>query len=228
MIHNIRVDTKEAEDYLTRLNQDNQLAFAVSKATNNLLKLIQSAIQGDMRARVNLRRVAFNLQGIKVFKWSKKRDLLGILGIDPRLNNLIRLQTGQDHIPLNGRKYISVPNPVVFGNRIILKTNPLKASNLGLHDTPQGIQGNNGTFLVHPKDGSEPIILQRTQKANLKKKGKKGTDKGTGVRLLHFLRRSTKTTKKIDFYGIAYNIINTHLKDELIKACDEAIKSARK
>lgn len=222
------IDTRQVETYLYNIGKEDQLGFAVSLAINRILNMIQLAVMEDMQAKIDFRRLAFNLRAIKINPQDRatKHKLLGIIHIDPIASNLLRLETGSDHIPINGRKYLPVPNPTVFGNKVITKDNPLQIGNLKLRDTPFGTKGDQGTFLI--ESGGKPFVIQRTKKAGSKGKGKKGTNKETGTRLLYSLVQRTTTPVKLNFRAIATKIVNQHFREELIKAVNRAISTAKK
>lgn len=222
----INVDTKDVETYLLDLGKENQLPFAMSKAINETAKLVQKAIQDSIKdGHINLRRAMFNIQSIKIGKWASKSDLLSIIQIDPRAENLERLATGQDHINLNGKDYIAFPNSKVFGSSIIRKENPLWIGNLKFHDTPHGLHGNENTFLIHSGNGT-PLILQNTS-GKTGRKNRRGTNKKTDNRILYTLVKKSRTPLKLDFYGIAKRIIDQCLEEEARKAVQVAIDTAK-
>lgn len=225
----VTIDTREVEDYLKRLGHENQLPYALSLAINNTLKKIQEEVRQALADKLTLRRVKWNMAAIKINKqdFATKTKLYGKIHISDIADNLARLATGTDHLPFKGKKYLSIPNSEVFGNKIINKTNPLKPSNLKLADTPRGTQGLLGTFLVEKKGTGTPLILQRTKKQGSKGKGKKGTNRQTGVRLLYTLVEKTKTPHKIDWTGIVSRVISAHLQEEIVKAMNHAIETAK-
>lgn len=225
---NITLDIKEVEKYLQEIGKERHLNFIVSKAVNSVLKQIQDAIRKELAAKLNLRRVSWNLLQIKINKedWANKTKLFGRIHITDEAHNLVRLATGNEHYPYKGGRYLAIPNKSVFGNRVITKDNPFNPSNLQLQRTPRGLQGNQGTFLVETQRGT-PLILQRTQKQGSKRKGKKGTDRSTGVRMLYTLVKKSKTPLKINWEAIIYTVVNKTFQAELIKAIQYAFDTAK-
>jgi hypothetical protein len=229
----VEVDTTEAERYLMWLGKEEQLPFAMSKAINSVVKLIQDAIRGDMQAKLHFTQMAFELRAIKINKFSNKNDLVAEIGIEPKATNLYRLQTGQDHIPFQGKQFYPIANSVVFNGRPIRNTDPLFIRNLHLTDTPGGAaKGLQKTFIPKTQEGKAPIVVQRIASGKGVKqpkgqRGKKGLDKELGTRILYTLVRKGKTPVKMNFYGIASQIITQSLGSEIAKAVRNAVATAR-
>ena len=227
----INVNTTDAENYLILLQKDEQLPFAVSKAINAVARLIQDAIRGDMRSKIKFTQIAFELRAIKIPFNATKTSLSTLIQIDDSAYNLLRLESGQPHVPINGHKFIPIANAVVFGGKPIKASNPLSIGNLMLHSSPGGgLKGLQKTYTA-VGDGKAPVIIQRVSKTTKgvrsPRGSRKGLDKTLGTRRLYTLVKQSTTPMKIDFYGIAQSIINEHLIDEMNKALTLAIKTAR-
>jgi len=223
----VEVDNSYALSLLTELGKEEQLPFAMSLAINKTMTIIRDAFRDDMQAKLNLRRIAFNLNAVRVKPgdFASKKQLYSILSIDATLApHLARLVTGKDHVAINGKKYLPMPNFKIFGNNIITDRNPLAIKNLHLHQTPRGLQGDNRTFLVQ-KQGKAPVILQRTAKAG--KGRKKGTDKDTGNRVLYVLIQKSRTPKKIDLLPIAKRVVGEVFNEQIRQAVERAVKTSR-
>ncbi len=224
----IQVDDNLAQKLLEELGKPEQLKFAMSLAINKTMTLIRNAFRGEMEAKLKLRRVAFNLAAVRVKPgdFATKSQLYSILSIDAALApHLIRLQTGKDHIAVNGRKYLPMPNVKVFGDKVITSANPIAIKNLQLRSTPGGLKGQQKTFMLHPA-GKSPVILQRTGQPGKGKK--KGSDKATGNRILYTLIKKSKTPKKIDLLPIAQRVVREVFRDEVRSAVAYAVKTAKK
>jgi hypothetical protein len=224
----INVDTTDVSSYLYGLGQEKQINFAVSVAINRIAKMIQEAIRGSAKDKINFRKLVWNMNAIKISKFSNKNDLLTILQIDPKAANMERLVSGADHINMNGRKYVPIPNVSVFGKKVITRDNPLSIASLNLQPTPNGsLAGKDRTLLVHANSGTPIIIQEPLLKKNGKAKKMKGQNR-TGNRVLYTLVKSIRTPIKLDFFGIAQKIVDQYLMDELTKAVQEALNTSKR
>jgi len=234
----ITIDTSSAVKALTEIGRPDQIAFAVSNAINRVLNLIQDAVRGDMYSRLELRKVAWNLRQVKISKANRATasKLVGQVEINPEAYNLIRLNTGQDHLPLNGQKYVPIPNAEVFGKKVILKGNPLSISSLALHQGPKGLVGNQNTFVVD-KPGQTALVLQRQagimgphtkKEAKGVAKAQKGRSNKTGNRVLYTLVPSVRTPKKVDFFLLAKRVVEQSLRQCMTEAIQLSINTMKK
>lgn len=225
----VKIDPAIALEWLS--NMPEQVNFAMSKAISNLMKLIQDAIRGDMQSKIKFTQLAFELRAIKISQFARKDNLLGVIEIDPKASNLVRLETAQPHIPINGRKFLPIPNAVVFNGGVVKPSNPLSIAKLSLHPTPGGgLKGALGTYTA-AGNGKAPVIIQRVAKTakgvKAPKGSKKGLDKTKGTRRLYTLVKSSKTPQKLNFMVLCNQIVQAHMADEIRKASLYAIKTAR-
>lgn len=216
----LKVDLSRVNVYLNDLQQNNQIPFTIAKALNNVALSVQKAIQNDMKQHLKLNREKWNLQSIKITTWAKKTSHYAEISIQPRATNLIRLTSGEQHMPINGRTYLAIPNPEVFKNKVITSANKLFIKNLRLQPASNGggMIGDNNTYLTPTQP---PLLLQDITIG----RGKKKTDK---KRLLYTLIKKSKGVIKIDFFGIAQKIINTSLDAEINSALASALRSSRR
>ena len=231
----IKIDTSDAERYLIGLGREDQLPFATSKAINAILLLIQQAIRDNMQSNIKFTQLAFNMRAIKISKFSNKRDLNGEIMIDPVATNLVRLDLGLPHVPLNGKLYFPISNAVVFNGKPVKQNDPLFVGALNLKDAPGGgMKGDQRTFIPKTLPGQTPLILQRVAnvgkgvKAPKGQHGRKGLNKTLGTRVLYKLIKRSATPKKFDFVAIANAVINQVGADEMNKAIQYALDTARK
>ncbi len=210
----IKIDLKEWEEYLSKDGLQKQLSFAASRAMNDVIKEVQKAIRENMKEKFTLRRMAWNLNAIKITKWSNKKDLHSTLLVDPRAEYLNLHEDSTEHTPFSG-KYLRIANDDVFGDRVITKNNRLFLKNLNLHKDSDGdVVGNQGTFLIETDRGT-PIVLQRT-----------GKNKNKVKKLYTFVKRS-KTTSDLNFYKLAEITTQLLWDKTLTTYLEEAIKNAK-
>ena len=216
----LRVDTREIEQYLSSIGDGKQIPFAIAGAINNVARSVQSALREDMKAHMKLRRESFNLNSIRIITKASKISPYAEVSIGEKAKYMTRLVTGDDHVPYAGGKYIAIPNPEVFSNKVITSANQLYIRNLHLRPDPhgRGMVGDKSTYLSPTQP---PLILQDITVGRGKKKAEK-------KRVLYVLVKRSKGVHKLDFYGIAMRIISGNLDSEMQSAIAYALRSARR
>ena len=177
--------------------QQRQLPFAVSLALNRVANLAQKAEQTRLQTAFHLRRESFNLQGIYISKADRatKTSWQVTIQIQANRSYLNRMEQGGMKDPTRGH-FLWKPNREVFGDDVIMRSNPLHPSNLHfhspIHNKGKGLQlqGDNRTFMVMGNGKYKgPLVLQRVagsakgaaQRISLgAKHGAAGRDKATG------------------------------------------------
>ncbi len=159
----LRVDPRAVSNLFDRLS--NQYPFAVSKWLNALANDGQAAQRGYMRSAFTMRRLAWNIQGVKIEKLDRatKTSWRVIIRISDDRNYLDKFESLGYHLPFRG-KYVWIPNPAVFGNKIIERTNPLHPKNLAFQPFRGGMErGNESTYMIQGRQG--PLVFQRLEKS---------------------------------------------------------------
>ena len=103
-----------------------QYPFAVSKWLNALANDGQAAMRARLKDVFSLRRVTWNIQGIKIAKEDRasKTSWRVVIQVAEDRDYLDKFEELGYHIPRFNR-YVWIPNEAVFGNRIIDRGNPL-------------------------------------------------------------------------------------------------------
>lgn len=201
----LSVDLSQINEYMSNLQRDRQIPFAISKALNLIATNIQSNIRQDMKSNMNLRREQFNFRMIKITSWAKSNKHSVEISIDQRAHWLSRMEVGQDHTPFQGKHYLAVPNQAVFKNQIISSRNKLYIKNLSFHQNSKGeTVGEQGTFIIKSSSSSTPFVVQNLMQG----RGKKRKE---NTRILYTLVKRTKQPVKLHFISIANRIINSDL-----------------
>lgn len=218
----LTVDLSQINKYMSELQQDRQIPFAISKALNIIATNIQSSIRQDMKSNMNLRREAFNFRMIKITSWAKKNNPTVEISLDQRAHWLARMEVGKDHTPFQGKQYLAVPNQAVFKNQVISSRNKLYIKNLSFHINDKGeTVGNEGTFIIKSSSSSVPFIVQNLMQG----RGKKRKE---NTRILYTLVRKTKQPVKLHFISIANRIINNDLTGMINEAMAYTLKTQTK
>lgn len=227
----ITVDSTRIRNDLAQLGQDRQAPYIMQRTLNNLARAVQTSLRLELGSKLKLRRAPWINQQIKIDKesWATRTKLFVTIRLTDLGAFLGDFDKGMEHVPTRGRKFLALPNPKVFGDKVISQDNPLRIKNLQLNQTPFGLKGTQRTFMITPKGGRGlPLILQRVASPG---KGirKKGVEKGSklGTRILYFLLKSTMRPDKIDWFETAENTINTQ-QDAIVSEAMAKAKSTQR
>jgi len=218
-----------------------QLPFALALALNRTANDAQKAEQNRIAKAFKLRRDTFVIQGIKIEKADRatKTSQRVVIQVDAARQFLDKFEKGDPRIPRKGR-WLWLPDLATFGNKIILRSNPLHPKNLKFDS--QG-KGNLRTFMVH-KNGSRsgPLVLQRTgaPTGNSHKNQMRGTNgrfdgmitmnkrkKNQGIRKLFTLVSVTSTPVRLEFVSTIKQSVEARWQGNVRQALDEAMRTAR-
>ena len=156
----IDVDTNAAEVVRSlRFLFRDQVPFATSLAINHTAKGIQAVQRDGMRRRFTIRR-PYVLQGVKVSKFSTKRDLEAIVEIDPSRGFLFKFEEGGTTRPRGTR--FAVPDEVRRGKTgvvsRVMRPRQLKFKFHGSGPKAEVYKGEKRTFMIRKRDGSGAIF----------------------------------------------------------------------
>ena len=223
----IVIDSKGPLSQLQELGQDRQGPFVLARGLNLLAKRVQQALRLNINESVQVRRKTWINNQVRIDSgtWATKTRLRVLIFLSDQAAFIGDMETGEQHIPLMGRKYLALPNSKSLGNGILGKDNPLRISNLGLHQTPHGLQGNLRTFVVHSASG-KPLVLQRV--ANEPKgKARRGIRRATGLRLLYTLIKSSKRPQRLSWNLTAGRTVASEQAGVFSGVISSAIRDAR-
>lgn len=216
----IEIDTKEQERRLSALGRQ-QFPFAASLALNNLTKLAQGEVRAHYRKTFTLRRPDFiEKQGAKIFKFSSKRDLSTVFGVDPKADFLEKFEQGGTKRPTAGRLALAVPLDVKRNKRdIITRGNRPRAFGFirGTANVRTKITryfGRKRTFLIQYPDGRGWIFKRKA-------KGRSG-ELFAGTSVLYTLQPSGQIAPQLEFVGIAARVAAR----DWVKVWDDAFAKA--
>jgi hypothetical protein len=218
----IKIDDASVREQLKELGAERQAPFILSRSLNLLAKRVQENLRLNLENSLNLRR-KWVLRQVRISsgQWATKTRLSVTIQLTEAARFIASFETGAQHLPLLGKKYLAIPNKEVFNNSIITSKNPLYIKNLAFHNTPFGTRGLQRTFIVNPRSGADPLILQRVSPGT---KGKKSRGvKDSGLRMLYRLVKASQRPRKISWYNTAnstvvneqYGIFLTVIKDAL-------------
>jgi hypothetical protein len=212
IIFRLELDPTPVQRQLTALERV-QLPFATSLALNNLAKKAQENIRAHYRTVFTLRRPEFiEKQGVKITRFSTKRDLSAELGIDRKADFLTKFQTGGER-PVRGR-HIAIPVQAKRNKRDIITAGQRPRS---LIDRLGKRKGAGGVFVVKDaRAGRTPGVYQRT--------GRRGRQ---GVRLLFALEDRAQIPASLQFLQIGQRTAEQSWATLFEQALQQALRSAR-
>ena len=247
----IRLDPKVIEQQFADV-KDRQIPYAVSLGLNRIANVGQKAEQNRLLGEFHLRREKFILQGVYISKADRasKTSWRVTLQFQGDRSFLGRMEQGGLKDPTKGH-WLWKPNPAVFGDRIIMRSNPLHPSNLHFR-SPIGnkgkgwqLQGDQRTFMVK-SNGSRtgPLVLQRTGAAStgynhtsqLRTKGGQfdgmlrnpgERKRKQGVRLLYTLVSKVHVPAKLEFVNTIEGAVQAAWPTVMGEALRDALRSAR-
>jgi len=222
----ITVDTSPITDYLTNLQKEDQIQFAVSKSLNDLARSIQSRIRDNMRQSFTLRKTQWVLNRIYISTVDKatKTKWSTVISVNEPYNILAKFEEGGEKVSVGGHRYLAVPNAKSFGKAT--PPDELRIKNLNLKAIGNEMKGNNETFLIHSKRTGVPLILQDVW--NQKGKKRKGINKWTLNRILYTLVPKVRIPAKLNFVATAQSVIASEAIGIFEKNVNLAIQTARK
>ena len=225
----LKIDSSSVLNTLQELGQDRQGPFILARGLNLLAKQVQTALRDNLASNLALRRTAWVKQQVMIRPgtWATKTRLTVKIELSDLGSFLSGFEGGADHIPGMGRKFLAIPNKKVFGNRIIGENDLFKVKNLDLHQTPQGMQGRQRTFILHTKAKGTSLIMQEVDPYIRKGKGKKGVNRYFGNRILYTLVRSSKRPARLSWYDTANQTVVTQQAETLGRVMRDALAEAK-
>jgi hypothetical protein len=235
---NIEINSSQVLSQLREIGQDKQGPFILSRSLNLLAKQVQANLRGMEEQTLTLRRRQWVLQQTKIEReaWSTKTKLMVVISLSEQAAFLSRMETGETKVSRRG-KWLMVPNQEVFRNQVISADNPLNLHKLNFHTTPQGLRGTERTFMIKSNSTGEPLVLQRVGQDAKGKKGRGrrvvGATKGgrlirSGLRLLYYGIKQAKIPKKMQWYNVATNTIQTNQFDVFTAVLQKALLDGKK
>ena len=213
----IDVDTNAAEvaRSLRFLFRD-QIPFATSVAINDTTKGIQAVQREGMKRRFTIRR-AYVLQGVKISKFSTKRDLEAHIEIDPSRGFLFKFEEGGTVRPRGTR--FAVPDEVRRTKTGVV-SRVLRPRSLGFKRSGSGprgevFRGKKRTFMIRRPDGTG-AIFQRF-----------GRRRATRLRMLFSFTPKAKIEPMLEFEVTAQAVFQENFARNFEAAFDRAVLSAR-
>lgn len=227
----------------------NQLPYAMSLALNRVAVDGQKAEQGRLKAAFHLRRETFVIRGIKIEKADRasKTSWRVVISIPVAQDFLSKFEEGDPKVPRQG-KWLWIPNPAVFQNKIINRGNPLHPKNLHFMKSKGGqLVGDQRTFMLKGKNG-KPLVIQRTDRGLAKgsysimrsmtldnvhmgmgprEKKQKGIRRNAGTRLLYTLVSRVRTPVRLEFVSTITNEVQAQWPERMNQAISEALRTAR-
>ena len=229
MIVQVSIDSKAILSRLEDLGESRQGPYVLSRTLNLLAKKVQDNLKQDFNTNFKLKRKAWVLNQIKIDKgtWATKKRLSVRIYLTDSADFIKDFETGADHVPLLGRKYLAIPNSKVFGKNAIIGTNSLlRIKNLAFRSTPFGVRGNQRTFIIKDKETGTPLILQRVAN-DAHRTFKKARSKDTGIRILYTLVKHSKRPKRITWYDTSRKTVANEQVGIWTTVIQEALANTR-
>lgn len=232
-----------------------QLPYAMSLALNRVAVDGQKAEQERLKRAFHLRRETFVIRGIKIEKTDRasKTSWAVVISIPVAQDFLSKFEEGTPKVPRQG-KWLWIPNPDVFRNKIINRGNPLHPKNLHFQKAKGQIKGEQRTFMLRVQGREGPLVMQRVDR--MLKKGASSTMRamtldnvrtnegafrlkeresaksihrmdGNGVRLLYKLVAKVKTPVRLEFVSTITNRVIESWPARMDEALREALRTAR-
>lgn len=213
----LKIDTNAAEvaKSLLFLFRD-QIPFATSFAINHTAKGIQAEQREGMKKRFTIRR-AYVLQGVKVSKFSTKRDLEAHIQIDPKRDFLFKFEEGGITRPRGTR--FAVPDEVRRGKTgvvsKVMRPRSLEFKFHGLGPKAEVFRGKRRTFMIRRPDGTG-AIFQRI-----------GRRTSTKLRMLFSFTSKAEIEPSLEFELTAQIVFQETFTKNFEPAFDKAVRTAR-
>ena len=213
----IDVDTNAAEVARSlRFLFREQVPFATSLAINNTAKGIQAEQREGMKSRFTIRR-AYVLQGVKISKFSTKRDLEAIVEIDPTRDFLFKFEEGGTVRPRGTR--LAVPDEVRRGKTgvvsRVMRPRRLEFERWGSGPKAEVHRGKRRTFMIR-RPGGTGGIFQRV-----------GRRKSTKLRMLFSFTPQAEVDPTLEFELTAQTVFESTFESNFVASFDRAVRTAR-
>lgn len=199
----IRIDSEAVLAQLAELGEERQGPFILARGLNLLAKKVQANLRQNITETLKVRRKAWMNRQTKIDRgtWATKTRLKVRIYMDDPASFVADFETGADHTPILGRKFLAIPNPKVFGRSIIGKDHPLRVKNLNLRATPWGLRGDQRTLVIQANSGT-PLVVQRVGQ-DVRGAGRRGVKRTSGLRLLYTLVKLSRRPRRIAWYQTA-------------------------
>lgn len=245
----ISIQVKSEGALLMLAQAQEQLPYAMSLALNRVAVDGQKAEQERLKQVFNLRREKFVIQGIKIEKVDKatKTSWSVIISIPATRDFLSKFEEGDPKVPKQG-KWLWIPNPAVFANKIINRGNELHPKQLHFEKSKGGqLQGSQRTFMIRSK-ANKPIVIQRVDQKlgkgsastmrgmtldnvhvgmGPRMKKQKAIHRTGGTRLLYTLVSKVSTPVRLQFVSTITNRVVEAWPARMDEALREALRTAR-
>lgn len=225
----IKIDRQAILSQLEELGQEKQGPFILSRTLNILANEVQKNLRKDFETSLTLRRKGWVLQQVKINKEqrSTKARLTVTIEVTDQASFINPMEKGAEHLPINGKKFLVIPNSKSFGKRVIGKDDLLNIKNLGLTNSPHGLQGRQRTFVINSKATGTPLVMQRVAN-DAANSYRKGIKKSTGLRMLYTLIKMSKRPKKIHWYSTATQTVQEQFTNIAAEVMSKALKDSKK
>ena len=192
------------------------MPFATTLAINNTAKSIQTEPRDGLRSRFTIRR-AWVLQGVKVSKFSTKRDLEAVVEIDPRRDFLFKFEEGGTTRPRGTR--FAVPDEVRRGKTgvvsRVMRPRKLEFKFSGSGPKAEVFKGLKRTFMIRRPDGTG-AIFQRV-----------GRRRSTRLRMLFSFTPKAEIEPSLEFEITAQTVFQETFAKNFEASFDRAVRTAR-
>lgn len=245
MIPVFRFQSQELLAALDEVDARN-LPHAMKLGMNALGMAAQRAMKDRLQREFDLRRVAWNVNAIKIEKggFATKTKWRVVILLDPRASYLEKFEEAGVHEPFGGRNYLWVPNDAVFRKRIIQAGDPLHPKNLHMRRKGNSLVGDQSTFMLRTSQG--PVVIQRLGKGSgtvytpasiarltldkfgRKRGGKLVQDKKAGTRLLYTLKERVKVPLKLEFVDTITSTVTERAVPIFREAIGQAMRPVRR
>ena len=223
----IDVDTNAAEVVRSlRFLFRDQVPFATSLAINHTAKGIQAVQRDGMRRRFTIRR-PYVLQGVKVSKFSTKRDLEAIVEIDPSRGFLFKFEEGGTVRP-RGRRF-AVPDEVRRGKTgvvsRVMRPRGLRFEFHGSGPKAEVHRGLKRTFMIRRPDGTGAIFQRLGRRG--RKRLPPGQQRPGKLRMLFSFTPKAEIEPTLEFELTAQTVFERTFARNFEASFDRAVRTAR-
>lgn len=212
---NVRTNAAEVSRSMRFLFRS-QFPFATSLAINETAKDFQAEQRAGMEERFTIRR-PFVLRGVRISKFSTKRDLSAHVEIDPSRSFLFKFEEGGLTRPRGTR--FAIPDEVrrtkagVVSR--VLRPRALSFRRWGSGPKAEVFRGERRTFMIRTR-GGRGVIAQRI--------GRRGRSR---VRLLFTFSPTARIEPTLEFEETARTVVQDRFAQNFGAAFDRAVRTAR-
>lgn len=233
------VDAGGVLSWTERLSR--QVPFAMSRAVNATLKGSQGDVRQTLPGHFTLRRKTFVERTVKITQFANKRNIAGVLAIDPTRDFLAKFE---DDTVKSGQGGKSLAVPLIGGARpaetaIVPKALRLQALQLKPVQGRKGkarLEGLKGTFTITTPKGT--YVIQRTggfkrqtftftDRDGSQRTGKMKRQRISTTRVLYAFKKTVPIQPVLGFDKTARKGIDQRWEQEMRTAFDEAERTAR-